>query len=82
MPKDYFLNLGVIVLVLLLGALSHVLNILLLIKRHLKRSAISVHTLQDLPILNTCLEKSRVQREVYALLHSLVLPERIYSKLL
>ena len=82
MPADDLLNLCLIVLVLLLGALSHVLDILLLIKRHLERSTVSIHTLQDLPILHTCLEKGWIQRKVYALLHSLVLSERIHSMML
>ena len=51
MPADYFLNLGMIVLVLLLGALSHVLNILFLIEWHFESATVRIHTLQDLSVL-------------------------------
>ena len=60
MPTNDLLNLGVIVLVLLLRSLCHVLDILLLVERDLECAAVSVHALQDLPVLHTGFEESRV----------------------
>ena len=69
-------------LVLLLGTLSHVLNILLLVEGHLKCAAISIHALQNLPILHTGLEEGRVEGETYLLFYSLMFDKRVNAAFL
>ena len=60
MPLEYFLDLLRKMFVLLLGSLGHVLHVLLLVEGHFQRATVSVHALQDLPILHACLEKGRI----------------------
>ena len=68
--------------VLLSGPFSHILGLLVLIKRHFQCAAEGVYTLQGLPVLFVCLEEGRVEREVYAGPDALVLREWVHPVLL
>ena len=82
MPLDYPLNLLRKVLVLRPGPFRHILQLLLLIQGQFQNPAIRIHTLQNLAVLQTCLEKSRIQREAHALFDSFVFNEGVDAALL
>ena len=79
---DYLLNFRLEVLILLLGTLSHVLNVLLFVEWYFQSATVCVHTLQNLPVLHRCLEESRIEWEPDALLDTLVLCKGIDTVLL
>ena len=69
-------------LVLLLSALSHILNVLLFVQGNLQCATVGIDTLQDLSILHRCLKEGRIQRESHTPFDSLMLDEGIYTALL
>ena len=82
MPLDYPLNLLRKVLILRSGPFRHILQLLLLIQGQFQNPTIRVHTLQNLAVLQTCLEKSRIQREAHALFYPFVFDEWVDAALL
>lgn len=70
------------VLELLPRSLCHILNVLLLVKRQFKCSAVGVKTLQRLSVMQACFEEGWILRKAYTSTDAFVLSKGINTVLL